>query len=641
MSVQFGKCNFDGKPVDAKDLDQVRPVLARYGPDGEGYICEGNFGILYRAFHTTRESRLEQQPFVSPSGEVITWDGRLDNREELIVETSGAFTSASADISIVAALFDREGTSGFSKLGGDWALSIWNPRDRTLILAKDAIGTRPLYYQVNKNEIIWSSILDPLLLFAGKTFAICEEYIAGWFSSFPATHLSPFNGIYSVPPSSFVLLASGKQTIKKYWDFDPSKRILYTTDAEYEEHFRIAFAQAVRRKLRSEHPVLAELSGGMDSSSIVCVADNLIAEGAASIPRLDTLSYYNDSEPNWNERPYFGAVEAKRGRLGCHIDVSSDDGLPLGREEFTALPGTSKRVSVAEKQRTDCILTSGIRVVLSGIGGDEVTGGLPTPSPELADLLARADVRQLARQLKAWALVKRKPWVHLLGIALRRFLPVSLAGRLETRQPPNWLDSAFVRRNIAALRGYPTRVLITGPQPSFQENLGTLEALRRQIGCDALPSCPYYEIRYPYLERNFLEFLFALPRTQLVRPGQRRSLMRRALVGIVPDEILNRKRKAFVARAMVNSLSSQCPALIEMAGNLTTATQGIVDAGRFREILQQGQAGKTIPLVSVMRTLSIEGWLQGWSVWNQHSEPRSSSAKRFPEISSPTEVYGN
>ena len=86
MSVQFGKCNFDGKPVDPKDLDEVRPVLAPYGPDGEGYICKDNVGILYRAFHTTKESRREIQPHVSPSGFVLTWDGRLDNREELIGE---------------------------------------------------------------------------------------------------------------------------------------------------------------------------------------------------------------------------------------------------------------------------------------------------------------------------------------------------------------------------------------------------------------------------------------------------------------------------------------------------------------------------------------------------------------------------
>src|SRR5271155_4144009 len=78
MSVQFGKCNFDGKPVDPGDLDPVRPVLAPYGPDGEGYICRDNFGILFRAFHTNKESRRERQPRILAHGVVLTWDGRLD-----------------------------------------------------------------------------------------------------------------------------------------------------------------------------------------------------------------------------------------------------------------------------------------------------------------------------------------------------------------------------------------------------------------------------------------------------------------------------------------------------------------------------------------------------------------------------------
>src|SRR4051812_42704740 len=101
MSVQFGKCNFDGKPVDPKDLDKVRPVLAPYGPDGEGYICKDNFGVLYRAFHTTKEATQERQPLVTSLGSVITWDGRLDNRDELIRELGGGLPNNATDLSIV------------------------------------------------------------------------------------------------------------------------------------------------------------------------------------------------------------------------------------------------------------------------------------------------------------------------------------------------------------------------------------------------------------------------------------------------------------------------------------------------------------------------------------------------------------
>ena len=96
-------------------------------------------------------------------------------------------------------------------------------------------------------------------------------------------------------PRSVLLRRTAKHIVTKYWDFDPGKRIRYRTDAEYEEHFRTALATAVQRRLRSDRPVLAELSGGMDSSSIVCMADIVIAQGQAQCPRLDTLSWFDDS----------------------------------------------------------------------------------------------------------------------------------------------------------------------------------------------------------------------------------------------------------------------------------------------------------------------------------------------------------
>src|SRR6185437_3813883 len=203
----------------------------------------------------------EKQPHISNSGAVITWDGRLDNRGELIRELADVLTTDSTDVEIVAAAYEEWGEKSFAKLTGDWAIAIWNPTIRSLILAKDVIGTRHLYYAVEESGITWSTILDPIVLLAGRKFQLCEEYIAGWLGFFPATHLTPYIGVDSVPPSSFVRLQPGRREVKKYWDFDPHKRIRYRTDAEYEEHFRVVFAEAVRRRLRSDSPILAELSG--------------------------------------------------------------------------------------------------------------------------------------------------------------------------------------------------------------------------------------------------------------------------------------------------------------------------------------------------------------------------------------------
>jgi len=230
MSMQFGRWNFDGKPVEQDYLEKVKPLLAPYGPDDAGSYSKANVSILYHAFHTTKESRREAQPYATTSGAILTWDGRLDNRADLIRQLPNVVTIGSTDVEIVAVAYEYWGSDCFAMLIGDWALSIWDPHTRSLILAKDPIGTRHLYYTFDHKQFTWSTILDPLVLFAGKTFELCEEYIAGWLSFFPAAHLTPYVGIQSVPPSCSVLIRPGKHTISKYWDFDPDKRIRYRTD---------------------------------------------------------------------------------------------------------------------------------------------------------------------------------------------------------------------------------------------------------------------------------------------------------------------------------------------------------------------------------------------------------------------------
>src|SRR5882762_8712009 len=188
MSVQFGRLCFDGMPSDPDYLQKVSSVLAPYGPDGVTAYSNGGLSILRCAFHTTKESRLETKPRVLPSGAVITWDGRLDNRADLIGSFSDALTSSSSDVAIVAVAYERWGLDCLAEFIGGWALSIWNPGDRSLILAKDPIGVRHLYYSLDGARLTWCSIVDPLVLFSGNTFALDEQYLAGWLSFFPAVH---------------------------------------------------------------------------------------------------------------------------------------------------------------------------------------------------------------------------------------------------------------------------------------------------------------------------------------------------------------------------------------------------------------------------------------------------------------------
>lgn len=611
MSVQYGEWNFDGMPSDPIGIERASGILAPYGPDGEGRHVSGGLSVLYRSYHTTRESRLEEQPYISRSGVVVVWDGRIDNRGELISELGGSALADSSDAAVLAGSYERWGTGCFARVIGDWAVAIFDSRKRYLLFAVDPLGIRHLYYLGDANHVVWSSILDPLVLFARHPFALDGDYLAGWLASYPACDQTPYAGISAVSPACFVRWKDGHCEIARYWDFDSRKRVRYRTDGEYEEHFRSVFTQSVQRRLRTDSSILAELSGGMDSSSIVCVADKVIESGEETVRELDTVSYFDDLEPDWNERPFVAVVERHRGRAGHHIDAPQCLYVVRGsnKARFDATPSSVGASPEATRRFADCLSSGSYRVVLSGIGGDEVTGGIPNPLPELADVLVRAKFIQLIRLLVTWALNKRKPWPHLLSEVIRSFLHQSLSGSTTQSRSVAWLTPAFAQKHRSTLNP-KQRLRLFGPLPSFQDSLRTLEVLRRQTACCAAVAEPLYEIRYPYLDRDLLEFLFSIPPNQLLRPGQRRSLTRRALRGIVPDEILDRRRKAAVARSPIVAISQASDDLFVVNKELASELFGLVDSAPFRDAIERIQVDETVPLIPLIRTIGMEVWLR-------------------------------
>jgi asparagine synthase (glutamine-hydrolysing) len=592
--------NTDGRPGDPEHISKVLRILSPYARDGFTVQVEGPLTLIFGAFHTCCESRGERQPHRTAAGDTLLRDGRLDNREDLFARTE----AGRSDLEIVAAAYERWGTGALRQLIGDWALSVWSPAARSVLLARDFAGVRPLFYAVDSHQVRWSSLLDPLVLLAGSRPALSEEYIAGWLSMLPKASLTPYAGILAVPPGAYVTVSPGKSQLQGYWEFDPGRKTRYRRDADYEEHFRSVFRQSILRRLRSSGPILAELSGGMDSSSIVCMSDRLTGEEASSAPIVDTVSYFDDQEPHWDERPYIGRVEEHRGKRGQHIDVNAPLACAAPKSRaFLPAPSYGDPDQGLGRKFSECILSGPYRVVLSGTGGDEATGGLPTPLPELADLLAQMKFAQLGRQLVRWSLARRKAALGVFFELLRAFFP-----RRPVPGPP-WLNRNFVERNRAALAGYPERIGFWGPLPSFRMNLLAFEALRRQLSATPVPAHPHYERRYPFLDRDFLEFCYSVPREQLVRPYQRRSLMRRAMRGIVPAEILERKRKAFVVRRLLTTLEEASGRISAGKESLLSAAWGIVDRDELARVLGNVRKNHELPLVPLLRVVALEEWL--------------------------------
>jgi asparagine synthase (glutamine-hydrolysing) len=606
MSIQFGIWNFDGRPVDPHFLDAAAECTARYGRDALHSCVRGPFAIFFQSFHTTTQSLEGPQPIEDDSGVILTWDGRLDNRDDLLESLNLEARPPKTDPKLVLSAYLRWGANSFANFLGDWALSVWDPSQRILFLAKDFLGTRQLYYKIEGSAVIWSTVLDPLLL--GCSFEISEEFVAGYLSTFPACHITPYRGINAVPASTFVQIRQRSVSTTPYWRFTPNHRVTYKRDAEYEEHFLALFRQAVRRRLRASAPVLAELSGGMDSSSIVCVADALMTEGRAETPRIDTISYYDDHEPNWNESPYFSRVEQQRERTGYHLDIGSTAGafLPAGSDFFFPLPGFDRRALNHAAALRDCLQSGRSRVLLSGLGGDEFLGGVPTPVPELQDYFVALHARHFLRQLMRWSLTQRRPLLGVYVEAARGFLPQFLQ---PLRSAP-WLNQQFVRRNSEIFRRDEPRIALWRSRPSFQAAISTLDHIRRELNCCHLDPIANHLVTYPILDRELLVFLFAIPREQLLRPGERRSLMRRSLIHLVPREILERKRKAYLARQPISLIQAGLPAVEGFLDSGFMVTSGWADKQALSDTVANTLRGKTANIVSLLVLFKLEIWLQ-------------------------------
>ena len=627
MSVQFGRWNFEGSPVAQDYTKKAEATLFRYAPDGTATYSKGPVTIIYGAFHTTKNSHLERQPNTTASGAVITWDGRLDNRVELLKELRNVIAPEATDAEIVASAYEQWENLSFARLIGDWALSIWNPSSGSLVLAKDFIGSRHLFYSIQEEHVTWSTVLDPLVLCAGRTFAIEEEYIAGWYGGYPAAHLTPYVNIHAVPPSSFVFITPRKHAIRKYWDFNPGKVIRYGSDVEYEEHFRTVFSQAVRRRLRSDRPVLAELSGGIDSSSIVCVADIVIASGQAETPRLDTISYYDGSDPVLDEQFYISIVEQIRQRAGYHIDLNAKRQIEAATSDskYEFVRGFDDEIFAATPywdpslwpevfdEYSRCMKDRQYRVMLSGAAGEDPMGGyVPSPVPELQNLLVTWRFLRLSRQLNAWAAKMGKSRRCLLSQSLREFFTSSLRfpGSFRSIGTPRWLQQGFAERNENTLHWHPRRLRPFKGLPSFQHHSHQLRHHRRAVASRHL--CPQMlrEIRYPYLDRDLLEFAYAIPQEQLVGVGKRRFLMKRALAGIVPEPVLNRKRRAVDAQETVRPTLRRSTILGDARLPLLSGLLGIINSDMFLQELAETRIQNEIDFDDVNKTLLLELWLR-------------------------------
>lgn len=607
MSVQAGIWNIDGAPVDRDFLARISQSLAGFGPDGEVTYFGGPVGMLYRPFHTTPEARVEYQPYISAGGKVITWDGRLDNRDELIPQLSHLFQGDATDVSIVAAALERWGTDCFAKLIGDWAIAVWDQRERKLVLARDYVGVKNLFYHLGPTRVIWCNHLAPLAL-CGVEFTLCEEYIAGYLSGGAKSHLTPYREIRSVASAHFCCIWDGRVSEHSYWTFNPRLKTRHKTDKGYEEHFRHLFGQAVRRRLRADTPILAELSGGLDSSSIVCMTDDILLREGKNTSSISTFSALDPDDPNDDDSLYVARVEQKRGREGYHAEIKPcGDTFRFNYPTFVPTPGFAIGEEFNTAQ-TDAIQRGNYRILFCGDGGDQVLGQERDPRTQMADQLAQFKLVELGRLLSSWSLSARRPWVQLLSESAAILLPTSLRTHCGRPKSVPWLNACFSRRYGISERPLPAGAGTRFWLPTVRESFQIIEGLSR-FTSQVRPSL--VEKRYPFLDQTLTEFLMSIPAEQLLRPGERRSLLRRALVNVLPKEILSRQSKASSGRCYVLFLQKHWKILENILLSPMSSRLGYIDQARLQATFLAMKSGHVPPnVISLLGALSLELWLR-------------------------------
>jgi asparagine synthase (glutamine-hydrolysing) len=579
--------------------------------DGTDILAQGRIGMGFQAFHTQDRSRFEQQPIKDSLGNILVFDGRLDNHQELTEEREpddGTVT----DSALVLGAFAKWGEDCFSHLVGDWALALWSAKSRVLYLARDHAGARTLFYRDVNGEICWSTYLETFLV--GCPFPdLDREYMARVLSSQEIRDLTPYKDVRAVSPAHYIVIREGQVLSRPHWRWIADARIACRSDDEYDEYFIHLFRQAVERRIGPGSSVLAELSGGMDSSSIVCMADQIVRNSTDRSDLVDTISYYDDTEPNWDERPYFTAVETHRNKRGIHLDCSSRipsyEPLVL-QDRVYPYPGGDRISLEVANQFEQSVGAGRYRVILSGIGGDELLGGVPTPMPELANYLRAGQLLKFVLTAAEWCMVSRQPLIHMLHNAVAFTGNLYKTPRTDPNTIPPWLSAELRQMSLCSNRPQESRHELLPARPSAIANGRTWWSILETLPHLAPNLLGCYEYRYPYLDRDLVEFLHRIPRDQLVRPGRRRFLMRRALKRVVPTEILERKRKAYMSHGPLTRLRNAQPKIEELFSNPLSADYGLIDRDRFLLAFRTVLAGDLKWIGALTKAIGVELWLQ-------------------------------
>jgi asparagine synthase (glutamine-hydrolysing) len=602
--------------------------LARRGPEGSAEWTSGSASLGVCLSASTPEAQWETAPLVDEkAGLVLAADARIDNREELIplLVRDGRKAHEVGDGALILAAYERWGETCPEKLVGDFAFAIWDSKRQSLFCARDAVGARPLYYHGSGSLFVLASEIQPLFCLPEVPRRLNEARVADHLAFLVEDRQSTFyQEIYQLPAAHSLTASSNGLQVRRYWALDASREQRLPSDEAYREAFLEVFMQAVRDRLRSAAPVGALLSGGLDSSSIACIARDLLArDGGAPLHTFSAVfPTLAKTYPSIDERPWIEPIVAQGGLLPHFVEADTLDpleALEISLDEPIPIPNLWLDWGCFNAARQ-----AGVRVILSGYDGDTT---ISYGHGYLTELMIGLRWMTLHREARALAGRLKWPLRRVLKEYGTSFLIPPAVDRLWNK----------VRGREGPLLPFPTPI-----QPAFARRIGLVERARAQMDgpaffkgarelhrqslnsgfilfgpelLDKVGNATGVEGRMPFFDRRVLEFALALPTDQKLRGGWNRFILRSAMQGILPDEVQWRTSKGNLSPNIRRGLLEKNIAILEesILGD-TSRIEPYVDVPALRAAYQRfcsrPMQSSDADIFTILVTVTLARWLR-------------------------------
>lgn len=624
MSAIAGICHLDGRPVDKDRLESMAEILAHRGPDDSGVWSKGCIGLAHRMLWATPESLHEKLPLRFEDGDLtLTADARLDNRDELIkdLELTARSPDEIPDSGLILGAYRRWGKGCPEKLLGAFAFAVWDGGKRELFCARDHRGVKPFYYYKSDQSFAFASEIKAILCLPEVPGRLNELRLA-YYLAFVLhdKELTFYRHILRLPPGHCMTVGPKGCNLRTYWTLDPSREQRYSSEEEYAERFLELFTEAVRSRLRSAYPTGCMLSGGLDSSSVVCVARELLAQQPNS--RLHTFSVTFDDLAECDESPYFNAVLVQGGLDSHQIDRSEInpaadlDRLLWHEDEPFVTPYPFLYWTLYRTARRQ-----GVRVMMDGIDGDST---FSEGFAYLTELAASGSWITLTRELTSLARVrKQSAWPFFRRWVVSPLTPEPLRWTWRMLRPsrspwgvasiihPRFAKRVSLKREVELLNGDRSGTARTSRQDHYRELTWGVFPLLLEIQ-DKAAAAFSIEPRHPCFDKQLAEFCLTLPPEQRFRRGWNRMILRRAMDNILPDKVRWRKSKAIPSPAFFQSIMSYGGKnLREVIEKNAEPLEEYVDMNAVRAADDRYLAqGKGIDAYGVWRAATLGLWLR-------------------------------